>query len=519
MVKVAIYCRLSSEDVDKSSNIASESIQNQKSMLKEYAKDKGWEIYRIYCDEDYSGADQNVPRPEFSKLLKDAESKNFNIVLCKTQSRFSRDIEVVERYINNKFLEWGIRFVSVVDNADTEVKSNKKARQINGLVNEWFLEELSENIKTTLRHKKQNGQFTGSFAPYGYKKSLTNKNQIVIDEPAAAIVREIFRMYDSGMSYNKIAHALNQRMVPNPLTYKRQNGCKISIPSQSSMCNLWTRNTLRVMLRNPVYIGTLVQCKSETISYKNSKKRQVPKDRQVIVSHTHEAIIENDVWSRLQKRFQTRCRPQYNGEIHVFSQKVFCACCNNSFHKNISNGYHYLRCKTISMDRSYCANNKNMAMHELMEIILNKINLLIVSNADEGEVAKQINFDLELQNKTMEYKIELANLERNSARLSRNLKSLYEDKLAGFISVDEFVSIKEPFQEEAKNINSRRQKCEQELAKLQTKQFSAQEKIDFISQFKYINALSHEIMDAFIEKILIGEKKETGREIQIYWAI
>ena len=158
MMNVAIYCRLSDEDKNKRlATDDSESIQNQKSMLIAYALDRGWNIYKIYSDDDYSGADRN--RPDFCRMLVDCENGKIDIVLCKTQSRFSRDMEIIEKYIHGKFLEWNIRFISIVDHADTEIKGNKKQRQINGLVNEWYLEDVSENVKRTLHHKMKKGEF------------------------------------------------------------------------------------------------------------------------------------------------------------------------------------------------------------------------------------------------------------------------------------------------------------------------------------------------------------------------
>lgn len=133
--KVAIYCRLSEEDKNKLCETDdSNSIQNQKAMLIQYSLAQGWEIYNIYSDDDFTGSDRN--RPEFKRLLADAEDKKFDIILCKTQSRFTRELELVEKYIHGLFLLWNIRFVSIVDNADTDNKGNKKSRQINGLVNE-----------------------------------------------------------------------------------------------------------------------------------------------------------------------------------------------------------------------------------------------------------------------------------------------------------------------------------------------------------------------------------------------
>lgn len=200
---VGIYVRLSDEDRDKVNRMdESESIQNQKIMLRDYCIERGWEIYDIYCDEDYSGTD--FDRPNFQRMLKDCENGIIQTVLCKSQSRFSRDLSVIETYLHDKFIEWGVRFISVIDRADTEDIGNKKSRQINGLMNEWYCEDVSENIRKVLQHKRKNGQFTGSFAPYGYLVNPDNKNHLIIDEIAAPIVKNIFEWYLQGWGYRKI---------------------------------------------------------------------------------------------------------------------------------------------------------------------------------------------------------------------------------------------------------------------------------------------------------------------------
>ena len=179
--KVAIYCRLSEEDRNKQHETDdSNSIQNQKSMLIQYVLEQGWEVYNIYSDDDYTGSDRR--RPEFNKLLNDAEHRKFDIILCKTQSRFTRELELVEKYIHGLFPIWGIRFISIVDNADTANKGNKKSRQINGLVNEWYLEDMSENIRSVLTDRRKNGFHIGAFALYGYKKDPEQKGHLIIDE-------------------------------------------------------------------------------------------------------------------------------------------------------------------------------------------------------------------------------------------------------------------------------------------------------------------------------------------------
>jgi len=185
--RVAIYCRLSKED-DKQGE--SESIQNQKSMLLSHALKQEWEVVGIYADDDFSGTDSD--RPEWLKMLAECEDGNIDIVLCKTQSRFSRDMGVIEKYIHGKFIEWRIRFVSIVDNADSSNKGNKKARQIMALTNEWYVEEISDNIRAVFKDKMGKGEYIATFAPYGYKKNSEVKNTIVIDDNTAPIVRQIY---------------------------------------------------------------------------------------------------------------------------------------------------------------------------------------------------------------------------------------------------------------------------------------------------------------------------------------
>ena len=165
-IVAALYLRLSKEDMDKiNGGDDSESIKNQRLLLTDEGIKRGFVIGDVYSDDDYSGTDST--RPEFNRLIEDAKLKKFQVILCKTQSRFTRDMEVAEKYIHRVFPLLGIRFIGVVDHVDTDVKGNKKARQINALVNEWYVEDLSENIKAVYRSKMQQGQYLGSFALYG----------------------------------------------------------------------------------------------------------------------------------------------------------------------------------------------------------------------------------------------------------------------------------------------------------------------------------------------------------------
>ena len=298
--RVAIYCRLSEEDRNKQFETDdSQSIQNQKSLLLSYALEHGWEVYKIYSDDDYTGSDRK--RPEFNHLLVDAQAHKFDIILCKTQSRFTRELELVEKYIHGLFPIWGIRFVSIVDNADTANKGNKKSRQINGLINEWYLEDMSENIKSVLINKRKQGCHIGAFALYGYKKDPNKKGHLIIDEEAAAVVQEVFTLFSRGYGKTAIARMLNDRGIPNPTEYKRLQGLRYKQP-ESANSTLWKYFAIADMLENEIYIGNMVQGKYGSISYKTKQNKPRPKSEWYIVEGTHEPIIDKELWNNVDRK-------------------------------------------------------------------------------------------------------------------------------------------------------------------------------------------------------------------------
>lgn len=229
VLRVVLYLRLSDEDRDKlSKEELSESIKNQEIMLRNYAIENGWKIVGVYNDEDWSGADST--RPHFNEMIKECELGNIDIVLCKTQARFARDMELVEKYVHDKFHEWNVRFITVVDRIDNAKKETKKTSQILGLTDQWYLEDTSNNIRETFKTKRGNGQFTGSFAPYGYMRDPENKNHLIPDLIVADVIIRIFEEYNKGYGCQKIAKRLTDDKIPSPYEYKLSNGCKLKLP-------------------------------------------------------------------------------------------------------------------------------------------------------------------------------------------------------------------------------------------------------------------------------------------------
>lgn len=293
MEKVAIYCRLSVEDSGRGE---SESIANQRSLLTEYAQNQGWSIYSVFEDDDYSGLRED--RPAFCQMIAQGAEGLFSIVLCKTQSRFTRSATTAEKYLHEKFPLWGIRFVSVIDGVDTAKRENKKARQINGLVNEWYSEELSDNIRAVLRRKMEQGQFLGNYAPYGYEKDTENHHHLVVQGEEALWVQTMAEWYLSGLSCKKIAARLTAEDVLTPSQGKQRRGQDLG----RAVCKTWGAGTVGKILANPVYLGHMVQGKEGKISFKEKKTVLRPRDQWIVVEDTHEAILSAELFEKVEAR-------------------------------------------------------------------------------------------------------------------------------------------------------------------------------------------------------------------------
>jgi len=509
---VAIYPRLSHEDRDKQSELdESESIQNQKSMLVDYAMQRGWEIYNIYSDDDYSGSDRN--RPGFNQLLEDAEKRKFNIVLCKTQSRFTREMELVEKYIHGLFPRWGVRFVGLCDNADTEVKGNKKSRQINGLVNEWYLEDLSENIRSVMRHKKQQGQHCSRYAIYGYKKDPQDKNKLVIDDYAAEIVREIFSLYLNGNGCTKIAGILNERGISSPGEYKREQGMKYSNNCFGVTMGKWSDKTIYEMLKNQNYTGDLVQGRTRKLDYKTDYHVKLPESEWIVVPDTHEAIISKDDYALVRETLQKKHRSQKTGERSMFVGKLICADCKHAMGKNGD----MLRCQTASKYKGVCSWHL-IKMSTLTEIVTEKIRLRIdeLGSLDSME-AELVRVDTTAK-KISALEKEAQTLAREIQNYGDALSTLYMDKANGTITAEQFTVISDNLSLSSNQKKTRHTNLLTEIEALKAKNDNGEKVRQLIDKYENFETLDREILEVFVDKIEVGEKDAfRNQSVNIKW--
>ena len=521
VMRAAIYCRLSEEDKYKQAEwVESESIQNQKSMLIHYAKEQGWEVYKVYSDDDYTGSDRK--RPEFNRLLEDARAHRFDVVLCKTQSRFTRELELVEKYIHGLFPILGIRFVSIVDNADTDNRGNKKSRQINGLVNEWYLEDMSESIKSVLDNKRRLGLHIGSFAAYGYEKDQNVKGHLIIDQEAAEVVREIFSLYADGYGKTAIARMLNAQKIPSPALYrKRKNPAYQSTSGKRE--SLWSASAIGRILENEMYTGTMVQGRYGSVSYKTKQNKPKSIQEWFRVEGTHEPIIEKELWNQVQTLRLEKNRPLVSRKRGIFAGKVRCAACGYTMCSTKSRGKSYLRCPLHNIDPNSCK-GAFISVETLSCGIAAELNCLGRDYVQKEYIVEQAILEEKQENrKKKPIHLEIAGCQKKIRECEKALYDLYLDKSKGILGEEKFILLSD-------SVCSEREQLQQSLSaleadarlsntKLLEKEADTERERKEIMELLEPEKMDIDLIALMIEYISVGKRK-TGTSqvpVEIHW--
>ena len=511
-VKAALYCRLSEEDRDKACRSdESVSIQNQKAMLLQYAESQGWTVYDIYSDDDYAGADRN--RPAFRRLIADAEQRRFDIILCKSQSRFTRELELVETYLHGLFPRWGIRFVGLADNADTSNKGNKKARQINGLVNEWYLEDMSESIKSVLDSRRKNGFHIGSFALYGYRKDPEHRGCLLIDEEAAQVVKEVFSLFAKGYGKTAIARILNQRGVPNPTAYKRLHGLRYVQPNGTSGA-LWKYSSIAHMLTNELYIGNMVQGKYGSLSYKTKENRPRPKEAWFRVEHTHPAIIRPELWEAVQKRLAQRAKPFQGGTVGIFAGKCRCMSCGYTLRSSKSRGKRYLQCPSRYVALNACA-GAFLSQDTLEALVLAELHRLADTCLDLDALARLTDPRPALERQTAALCQRMAACAKALERCAQAERTLYLDRAKGLLAPADHESLRQTLEQEKKNLEKQAGELEAQKAALDQRLLQPPD----LHALTHPDRLTREMTDLFLASVAVGRDPHRPRQtlVELHW--
>lgn len=504
----ALYLRLSKEDIDKiNEGDESASIQNQRLLLSEYAINHGFTIVSIYSDDDESGLYDN--RPGFEKMIMDAKAGKFKVIIAKTQARFSRNMEHIEKYLHHDLPLLGVRFIGVVDNTDTNDKGGKKARQVNGLVNEWYCEDLSANIRSVFTAKQLKGQFLGSSCPYGYIKDPIDHNHLIIDDYAANVVRRIYSLYLQGYGKAKIGSILSNEGILIPTLYKQQIlGINYKNAKLLNETKTWSYQTIHSILNNQVYIGDMVQNKCQKISYKDKKKKVMPKEEWIIKKGTHEPIIDVDTFQTVQHMQKTRRRSVSAYENGIFSGLLFCADCKKAMGRNYARrgdkGFIGYICKTYkTAGKKFCSSH-SIRTDALEQAVLQSIKLEARNILKESDVDELKKFEVKNE-KEVDYQKQIDILIQKFQKIEKYKKGAFENQQDGLISKNDYLEYVKDYNKQQEEIKLEIETLQQQKEKAESLETQHDEWEDAFKDYINIDKLDRNIVLGLIERIDVHE--------------
>ena len=510
----ALYARLSKDD-DLVGD--SNSIVHQKEILAKYAKEHGFTNIEFYVDDGFSGT--NFNRPDFQRMMADAEEGKISTVIVKDMSRFGRDYIMVGYYTEIYFSNLDIRFIAINDNVDSNIQTENDLTPFKNVFNEWYARDTSKKIRAVFKAKGNSGKHLTTNPPFGYKKDPNDKEKWIIDEEAAATVRRIFQMYVDGYRISEIGHKLTEEKVETPILYYMNRGIKTN--ARSEYPEIWDLMSIKYILSQTAYAGHTVNFQTAVKSYKTKKQVNLPRNQWVIFRNTQEAIIDEKTFETVQQmRKVKRARTKYN-EPNMFSGLLYCADCGN--HLTIQRV-----ARNRKMDNFSCATyrKKKKGLCSCHRILVSDLETIVKNDlqkvceyvflhekkfTDEylsGSKRETVKF----QAKT---KAELKRLSERQEEIGRIIRKLYEDNVNGRITNERFDFLAKSYEDEGNELKTKIQEFKNALASSVQDEEKLSKFLKVVKSYTKIEELTPEILNSFIEKIYIGEtEKYDGRKMQ-----
>lgn len=500
--KIAVmYLRLSKEDGEK---VESNSISNQREIIKSFASRNNFIIRKEYVDDGYSGT--NFDRPNFKEMIKDAYNKEFDTIIVKDLSRFGRDYIEAGKYIQRIFPENNIRFISVNDSYDSEIANTNDTHlilPIKNFINDSYCRDISNKVKSSQKIKREKGHFISAFAPYGYKKSDKNKNKLVVDEVVSCNIQNIFDMKLKGYSSKMIADEMNNLGILTPRKYKESQGFKCN-GFQNIRGGNWTAKSVNRIIENEVYIGNTLQGKSITLNYKNKRQIEQDKEEWIRVDNTHEAIISKEVFSianSMLKRDLNNSRGK--DKIDIFAGMLFCKECGSSL---IRRTVKYREREEVFYICSKYNKEKSCSRHSIKEETLIKAVSKIIKS--------YIKFNEKLYSQVQLLDVDIK-LKDNQIPILKRERNMTEELLASLhIDLEECIITKEEYKIFRKNYTEKLKKLNDNIEYRLKKQKDTKDKIDKnkswiidINKYKNLSEIDRLSVVMLIDKIVISEDK------------
>ena len=520
--KTALYCRLSQDDgLEGDSN----SIQNQKNILQKFAEDHHFPNPCFYVDDGFSGG--NFQRPAFQQMISDMENGEIGIIVTKDLSRLGRNQLHTGLYIEERFPMFGVRYIAINDNVDTDSSESNDLMPFKNLFNEWFIRDTSRKIRAVLKAKAERGERLGTRAPYGYIKDPETK-KLAVDDEAAAIVRRIFAMCASGNGPSQIARILKKEQVLTPTMYAyTRYGMNHTCLDTAHPYN-WSDSAIANLLENEIYLGNTVNMKYSTKSYKDKRRVEHSREECLVFKDTHPALITQEVWDIVQRVRKNRRRPTKMEEQNKYSGLVSCADCGSNMvlhrARTMSASYNHFTCRTYKKDGESCTGHyiRECVLDEVVLEDLRRVTAMARERPEEFAAYIGSRQSAEIQREIRRQEKELAAMRKRKAELDAIFKKLYEDSVLSRITTEQFQMLSSSYTEEQNQIAAGIPQKEADIQRLRETVSGTDGFLDKAKRYMDITELTPELLRLFIEKIVVHEKevkwsKHAPQTVEIYY--
>ena len=486
-----MYIRLSREDGE---NGESESISNQRNILQRYVKENNLKFIKEYVDDGVSGT--TFDRPGFCEMLQDIENQTINMIITKDLSRLGRDYIKTGYYIEDFFPKNNIRYVAITDGIDTYINSiNNDITPFKAIMNDYYAKDISKKIRSVLKEKQKQVEYMCSIPAYGYKRHPSKKNKLIIDMQVRDVVEKIFDMYANGYGSQKIVNYLNTNKYLSPTGYRKTG----IVQDENKISYNWNEVTICNMLKNEVYIGNTIQNKRTVISYKVKKFRTVAKNEHIRVNNTHEAIIDKDIFEKVQciiEKKGTNTKLKYD---YLLRGLLYCYHCKRKLQivlkknsKQNTKSHPYVTCSGAKIRGCYPISMNYEKLEEHIIHVIKKIFKIYANKEILYEVyEKYKNKTFDIQE---EYSKKIEQTNKTLIEINNNLDKMYMDKLKGILQEEDYIRV-------SKRINFEKEKLIAQTKELEQKNSQAERKSE-------IKNTTKEEIDNLIENFLKLEKIE-----------
>lgn len=535
----ALYERLSRDDEMVGD---SNSIVNQKKMLEDYAKQNGYTNIEHFTDDGYSGG--SFDRPDWKRMVAGIEDGSIGTVIVKDMSRIGRDYLQVGFYTEVMFKEKEVHFIAIANGVDNQKRESSEFAPFLNIMNEWYIRDSSRKVTTVLRARGMEGKHTTNNAIYGYRKSEEDKNQWVIDEEAAEVVRRIYRMSLEGKGPYEIARILSEEQIERPSYYLAKRGlgtCRSN--NNTATPYVWRGATVRDILSKPEYMGHTVNFRSYKESYKDKRAKKTPKADWVIFKNTQEAIVSEEMWNKVQELRKTVRRTDTVGEANPFTGLLYCADCGAKMYnhrggagrarnwKGELNGKRRpdrdeYNCSTYNLSRqSY---DKQCSQHYIRTEVVRKLVLETIKAVSDYVITNEEEFINRIYSTSRDKQKEsIKSLKRKIAQdtkrvneLNMLMKKLYEDNISGKLSDKRFEFMLSEFENEQDTLEISMENAKAEIEKYESDTVRADKFIELVKRYTDFSELTTPMLNEFVEKILVHEADyssgERVQEVEIY---